>query len=95
MDFRNIAENMKESTAMDKRGFKTLQRIPSLERLYLRFSSLADSSCKIKIVCLFMAVLLKQISFRGKDDFPLSYPETEILHIKIPYIALWIFFIGP
>ena len=53
MDFLNMVEKIRDSTAMDSRGFSTLQRIPRRERLYLRLSSRSTSSRITKKYCLF------------------------------------------
>ena len=42
MDFLNMVEKIRDSTAMDSRGFSTLQRIPRRERLYLRLLLVTD-----------------------------------------------------
>ena len=57
MDLLNIYENIRESTAMDRSGFKTLHSIPRYDLAYFLFISLPTSSFSTKkysLVCLFI-----------------------------------------
>ena len=51
MERRNIWEKIKDNTAMESKGFRTLHKIPNTERAYFRFNSRDVSCCMTNQYC--------------------------------------------